>query len=1394
MDTASLDSGSPFGDDSMLITAGGIIFGCIIAPLMNLNLDDNMIIQWVSILYILLVVLCWIIITLVVGPNAALVPTFGPQLTTSPTSVIGQVMFNFTLVNTVPSWINTKNRKVSIHKCIWFSTYLACAIYVLSGVFGGLGFEVPNGSNLLSAQSAYLSVYGPPALYGLANFITLTFPILVLTTSIPVAFIIIRLNLVMSRLCSKDWATFYGSILPFIICVPFQTGTFLTTFTNWSIMAQSVLDELENLDLDGNIKKKISDEDDDFDYVYHLPHADLSRLPPRKYDPFAQFAIIDPITQKKQLDMTAKKNLPEIATYGSQQSLTGKQNVKLLSLGAEAQPDPKGKRMRSRHHGSKGNLSADGSRIGSQHASTTMLGLGVPAIGISRRASNVGSLLQNSSFNINRASVAPSSQGTRRRSYDSRKVSPSNQDSQASVDFAHPDITQQTLMIDGMSYLGSSVIETDYMDEEDMGPSFKALPDWITKYVKAKTVAIICFTLITTLTLAIITFNFVMLGYGVDVLMTSKVVSPTQIRRERGDAAAANIVEEVSDVTSAEQGSDEFGIYLGPTAGMSNTSISSKYWMIGGYPDIERSLVQEQMKVVGSPPPLPLQTMPVETFKTLDTSNTDDATDISSLIEMSERVSAASFDHRDSLVHSKSAGGAWSARGSRNSRRSLSSDHPETVVESFRKVIRRSSLFSSEDGATISPRPSSSANRPDIAKSKQDAETCTAEKDLNRTIRKASELAVSSVPRSPKAIMSKRRTTLQSTPETMISRFQESLDTINTTQHPSMSAPEVPIQKDSRSMSMGSSKASDIGSHHTTHDALPPQNEELIRSLREQVVKAERLQIANNILQDECNHLRQLLLEERLARKLAEDKLAILTPPLCPMPQDKAQPSDTSAGKDINLRASSDSSKCSSITQVLACVVTSSMKPRHQHHPPESTSLSNTKRLSNSTGNLPASRRDSGETTPPATVAPDARPHAGLKDIEAAPSVRPRARNKTSSVTRPKSSFEYSGIYTGPEDDKRTSSDELSRAWMIGFQPALPSRESTGKEVHNEFKTPTPKLPKPKHSEPTQPSSNEGSYDGIYIGPKTGASSNTAPTEELANAWMIGLQPPQPPSTNQSIEPVPLQPRKFSFDAASDPKPHHAAGSTKTSTSSVYHIADTEGPPPSIPPGWNRIPPASIHSINRNDSLRGSGSTTANSIIGESKTRIPYYQYRNSPGSVEGSGLSLDRQDSHADIVGEEAGKSPCAITNFMHTHSPGSPSGWTNTITKVLKGKRGRAQTSVQQVESGASFGATSSRPMSMMATSSGHSTISGSATSLPDMEVKLAVLLLKEALSKAQADIAALQSQVNEQNSRVDGLERDLKLESEARVSLEKEVNANREQSQNSRMMPTKEIEREK
>ncbi|KAJ3180768.1 hypothetical protein HDU87_001881 [Geranomyces variabilis] len=300
------NSNSPFGDNYMLATAGFILLLVMVIPLISLNLNDNLIVQLFSVVYLGFIIFVWVLIALAAGVNRAGMTAIGTDLT----PVLGTVMFNYTLANTVPSWVNTKHKSVPIAKTIWYSVGIATTMYVTIGIFGGAAFPMPADSNLIQAVAA--SSYVSGAGKAVNSVINVTYPMLVLLTSIPVSIIIVKLNLVSSRLCTGAWAQFWAAAVPFLAALPFQTGAWITQFSNWTslifqstcnfaapflvylflprrnlVMQQSVLDELEFLDLDAGIKKW-RDDDDDFDYVYHLPHADLTRLGMRRYNPFAE--------------------------------------------------------------------------------------------------------------------------------------------------------------------------------------------------------------------------------------------------------------------------------------------------------------------------------------------------------------------------------------------------------------------------------------------------------------------------------------------------------------------------------------------------------------------------------------------------------------------------------------------------------------------------------------------------------------------------------------------------------------------------------------------------------------------------------------------------------------------------------------------------------------------------------------------------------------------------------------------------------------------------------------------------------------------------------------------------------------------------------------------------
>ena len=72
--------------------------------------------------------------SLLEGWKGTRIPTIGK----SQSQVIGAVLFNFAMANTVPSWVNTKHPKISIHKSVWGSVVFALIFYISTGFFGNL--------------------------------------------------------------------------------------------------------------------------------------------------------------------------------------------------------------------------------------------------------------------------------------------------------------------------------------------------------------------------------------------------------------------------------------------------------------------------------------------------------------------------------------------------------------------------------------------------------------------------------------------------------------------------------------------------------------------------------------------------------------------------------------------------------------------------------------------------------------------------------------------------------------------------------------------------------------------------------------------------------------------------------------------------------------------------------------------------------------------------------------------------------------------------------------------------------------------------------------------------------------------------------------------------------
>eukprot|EP01125_Pyxidicula_operculata_P011903 TRINITY_DN3897_c0_g1_i1.p1 TRINITY_DN3897_c0_g1~~TRINITY_DN3897_c0_g1_i1.p1 ORF type:complete len:415 (+),score=65.00 TRINITY_DN3897_c0_g1_i1:257-1501(+) len=227
------DSTTPFGDIYVL-SLGYVVTLILIIPMGLFNLDDNMIVQKGAFVIMIAIFIEWFTdFGLKISSGAAnSIPFMGEDQS----QVLGTIIFNYAFVVTVPSWCNEKVHSTSIHTVLWTSTTCSTVIFVLLGVLGAMAYTIPPGGDILDAinSSPQANIISQIAVY--------LFPISVVATSIPIMSIIIRYNLLENKLAGKAMANFWGVVFPWIIVIPFYTGSGLLEVITWSsIFFQSVV-------------------------------------------------------------------------------------------------------------------------------------------------------------------------------------------------------------------------------------------------------------------------------------------------------------------------------------------------------------------------------------------------------------------------------------------------------------------------------------------------------------------------------------------------------------------------------------------------------------------------------------------------------------------------------------------------------------------------------------------------------------------------------------------------------------------------------------------------------------------------------------------------------------------------------------------------------------------------------------------------------------------------------------------------------------------------------------------------------------------------------------------------------------------------------------------------
>eukprot|EP00435_Cladocopium_sp_Y103_P035412 s3333_g9.t1 len=222
------DSVTPFGD-RLVLSSSMLAVALICAPFAVKNLDDNVILQYLAVIGLVVMAAIWIALLLLepAFPRNAL-----PSVTTSQSSLIGTVLFNFAFTSALPSWVNEKKSDVPVGVTFWTTMSFVVVLYSLVGIIGGMAYLpfYDTNENLFSKLNASGSRIG--------QITVAAYPMLQNVTSIPVLAILIRCNLIQGGVPSSA-ATFIAVALPWLMSIPFYTGSGFDTIAELGGLATS---------------------------------------------------------------------------------------------------------------------------------------------------------------------------------------------------------------------------------------------------------------------------------------------------------------------------------------------------------------------------------------------------------------------------------------------------------------------------------------------------------------------------------------------------------------------------------------------------------------------------------------------------------------------------------------------------------------------------------------------------------------------------------------------------------------------------------------------------------------------------------------------------------------------------------------------------------------------------------------------------------------------------------------------------------------------------------------------------------------------------------------------------------------------------------------------------
>ncbi|KAG1622615.1 hypothetical protein G6F45_011096 [Rhizopus arrhizus] len=150
-DSEGITGNSPFSsDDYFIFTFGYLLTAVMVIPLGFFSLVENIAVQMISFIVLIAVLIQWCVAFCQEGLKPELLPAIGNNSTT----VLGIVIFNYSFITTIPSWVNDLKPTANIHKCMWVSVIISTIFYIVLGILGAMAYQMDASSDILSILSA----------------------------------------------------------------------------------------------------------------------------------------------------------------------------------------------------------------------------------------------------------------------------------------------------------------------------------------------------------------------------------------------------------------------------------------------------------------------------------------------------------------------------------------------------------------------------------------------------------------------------------------------------------------------------------------------------------------------------------------------------------------------------------------------------------------------------------------------------------------------------------------------------------------------------------------------------------------------------------------------------------------------------------------------------------------------------------------------------------------------------------------------------------------------------------------------------------------------------------------------------------------------------------------